>query len=139
MSNNTTPASDALHHPTQPRYLSPGGVLRFKPNKIVCHLLDKGGIDLNQLSLMGFDAKEWQQFAQLIGYSVSGYSDLSYVDDTARALANSKERDDVPEAVKRVDILEDKLKEVRKLLRDGLGELFEKHPDDFCTEAGDIQ
>lgn len=60
------------------------GVARFQPNKIVRHLLDvsqEKGYGLNQLAILGdlFSREDWEQFYQLIGYSVSGYGDLSKV------------------------------------------------------------
>lgn len=63
-------------------------VLRFKENRIVTTLLDhccklpgKMRLDLNDIACKDFADWERCQFAQLIGYSVSGYSDLSYVSD----------------------------------------------------------
>jgi hypothetical protein len=52
------------------------GVVRFKANPIVRFLLDHNGkFDLNDLHRMsetaGFGADDWDQFNQLIGYSVS--------------------------------------------------------------------
>jgi len=54
---------------------------RFKENKIVSHCLDFGGTDLNKIAVMNFSIEDREQFAQLIGYSLCGYSDLSYVTD----------------------------------------------------------
>jgi len=60
------------------------GILRFKPNRVVRYLLDHGGIDLNRLAFE-FSGKEYNderaQLAQLIGYSLSGFSELDYVSD----------------------------------------------------------
>ena len=66
----------------QPIGLDLSGVVRFKPNPIVLHLLkeaEKVGCDLNRIAQLGFDAASRRQFAQLIGYSVSGYGELNYV------------------------------------------------------------
>ena len=68
-------------HPTQPIVLDTHGCIRFKSNKIVTYLLDNGGIDMNKLAGLEFSDEDREQFAQLIGYSVSGASDLSYVSD----------------------------------------------------------
>lgn len=70
-------------HPIQPLSKDAHGVLRFKRNAIVCYLLDHGGIDLNQIGAMEFTKEDRQQFAQLIGYSLSGYGELNYVTDRA--------------------------------------------------------
>lgn len=79
----------ALPHPVQPVEDDGNDVIRFKENKIVRHLLDNGGIDLNQIARLGFPREDHVQFAQLIGYSVSGFGELSYVsdEDYARAAA----------------------------------------------------
>lgn len=65
-------------HPMQPVVFDQHGVVRFKANAIVRYLLDNGGIDMNHLALQNFSEEDEMQFAQLIGYSVSGYGDLSY-------------------------------------------------------------
>ena len=73
--------------PMQPIVMSkrkqdgPFGVIRFQENAIVRFLLDwasQRGMDLNALALMEFSAEDRMQFAQLIGYSVSGFGELSY-------------------------------------------------------------
>ena len=58
-----------------------GSVTRFRENQVVRHLLDHGGIDMNALAVLDFSDEDRAQFAQLIGYSVSGFGDLSYADD----------------------------------------------------------
>jgi len=70
-----------MKHPIQKVYLDKSGVARFKSNAIVRFLLDAGPFDMNQLAVMKFSAADRTHFAQLIGYSVSGFGDLSYVDD----------------------------------------------------------
>jgi hypothetical protein len=76
-----------MSHPIQPIYRDEHGTLRFKPNAIVRFLLDAGPYDMNKLAMMPWGDEDRQQFAQLIGYSVSGYSELSYVSDEAYARA----------------------------------------------------
>jgi hypothetical protein len=70
----------AVKNPMQP-IVNDGGVLRFKSNNIVRFLLDRGPNDLNTLGNIRylFSQDDWDQFMQLIGYSVSGYGDLSTV------------------------------------------------------------
>lgn len=70
------------NHPQQPTELDEHGTRRFKDNAIVRFLLDNGPFDLNNLALRHFTNEDRRQFAQLIGYSVCGYEDLSYVQDT---------------------------------------------------------
>lgn len=67
-----------LEQGEQPLVLDDNGVIRFRENRIINLLLEGGPFDLNQIALMAFTDQERQQLAQLIGYSVSGYGDLSY-------------------------------------------------------------
>lgn len=70
----------------QPIVQDKRGVFRFKRNGLVDALYEHGvktGLSLNELHCMDFTDEDRQQFAQLIGYSVSGYGSLSYVSDEA--------------------------------------------------------
>ena len=60
-----------IKHPMQPIGFDEEGTIRFKRNNIVRHLLDNNnaGINLNTLSI--------ETENQLIGYSTSGYGELS--------------------------------------------------------------
>lgn len=67
------------------------GVARFRPNALVQYLLDHGGIDMNTLAaLPGIHPEDREQFVQLIGYSVSGFCELSYVSRQAIRQATHK-------------------------------------------------
>ena len=82
-----------MKNPIQPLMKDANGVVRFKGNAIVQHLLDTHPTcDMNRLACMDFTDDDQQQFAQLIGYSLSGYGDLSYVDDRAYATAAEPNR-----------------------------------------------
>jgi hypothetical protein len=76
--------------PMQPVVLDEHGVVRFKANPIVRHLLDHGGIDMNAIARLDFPREAREQFAQLIGYSVSGASELDYASDAVIAMANAE-------------------------------------------------
>jgi len=65
--------------PDQPIVWAEDDVIRFRGNSIVRHLLDNGPFDMNTLATLSASIEDRAQFAQLIGYSVSGYGDLSYV------------------------------------------------------------
>lgn len=78
--------SKSARHPMQPLVMD-GATIRFKRNKLVEFLLDHGGIDLNQLAAMQFTDEDRCQFAQLIGYSLSGFGELNYVNDRMWARA----------------------------------------------------
>jgi hypothetical protein len=77
----------------QPVVLDVEGVARFKVNAVVRWMyerLKERGIGLNEIFAAhdpdGSDADDYQQLMQLIGYSVSGYGDLSTSDpEIARA------------------------------------------------------
>lgn len=88
--------------PMQPVTQDSHGVLRFRVNPIVRALLDRdtargrvypdfparsdGG--LNWIAMQDFSREDQEQFAQLIGYSISGYHELSYVSDESAAAAS---------------------------------------------------
>lgn len=117
-------------HPTQPLELDGHGVRRFKRNAIVEYLLRNGGIDLNKLATLDFSKEDRQQFAQLIGYSLSGYSELNYVDeDSYRKAAATSEGQDPRDA--EIAVLKETLYDIRKGLRKPVAELFGIHPDNL--------
>lgn len=76
--------------PVQPIIVDDHGTLRFRANSIVSFLLDDGPNDMNRLARIHFSDEDRQQFAQLIGYSLSGYGELSYVTDKAFKRAERK-------------------------------------------------
>jgi hypothetical protein len=79
-------------HPVQPIVEDADGVQRFKANAIVRYLLEAGPFDMNQLAVIPFSAEDREQFAQLIGYSLCGFGELSYVsDETYERAANQGE------------------------------------------------
>ena len=73
----------SLRHPMQPIGVDKHGVVRFKPNAIIEWLFETGKLDMNLVAVMAgnkvFNKEDQMQLAQLLGYSVSGYGDLSYV------------------------------------------------------------
>lgn len=103
-----------MRHPMQP-FVVKDNTIRFKPNAIVRYLLDRdtergrsdrplpgysvapseGG--LNHLSSCDFPQEDWEQFYQLIGYSLSGYHELSNVSDQSALEASEAARKVMPE------------------------------------------
>lgn len=81
-------------HPMQPVVMTKEKIVRFQENAIVRWMLDeataRGVFDLNTIARMPFDDADRMQLAQLIGYSVSGYGDLSYVSDKSFSEAAAK-------------------------------------------------
>ena len=118
-------------HPIQPLAYDEKGVLRFKANAIVQYLLDNGGIDLNKIACLPFSKEDRQQFAQLIGYSLGGYSTLSYSDNQTCEAAEKIFNDGLCEDKARIAYLEGELKALRDALQVPMARLFEKHPDDL--------
>lgn len=72
-------------NPMQPLVKDQHGTVRFKGNAIVEYLLECARVgksaDLNHIARLDFTQDDRCQFAQLIGYSLSGYHELSYVSD----------------------------------------------------------
>lgn len=79
---DTRPAST---HPMQPLVEDEHGVIRFKKNAIVSDMLDRDAANggQNKIAYEVITGKhtheDYSQLMQLIGYSVSGYGDLSIV------------------------------------------------------------
>lgn len=85
--------ASAPTHPMQPIHFDPDGVIRFRANSVVRYLLDAGPFDMNHLvCLPNIPAADFSQFAQLIGYSVGGFAELSYADEGAVAAAEAEAR-----------------------------------------------
>lgn len=72
-----------MRHPLQPLFIDEDGTVRFKANAIVRFLLDAGPFDMNKLAIMPWSNEDSEQFAQLIGYSLSGFGELNYVSEGA--------------------------------------------------------
>ena len=68
-------------HPMQKVYQDKDGTIRFRPNPLVQYMLDHGRVNLNDLAIVPASKADREQLAQLIGYSISGFGDLSYVRD----------------------------------------------------------
>lgn len=89
--------------PMRPIVIAEDGVIRFQENKVVRLLVDRArerGYSLNELVRDLPEASpDWDEFYQLIGYSVSGYGDLSRVS---------------PESVEAADTIAVKLSKTRK-------------------------
>lgn len=127
-------------HPIQPLYVDGNGTTRFKPNKIVEFLLEtcraRCGIYMNELAMMDFSQEDREQFAQLINYSLGGFSELSCVKDetyeTAMRMMEGCAVGTAPdEKDARIKMLESKLQKVRESLKELVPAVFRIHPDDL--------
>jgi len=84
----------------QPIIKDKNGHARFKENALVRLLLDesqKRGFGLNELARRDFPQSDWEEFYQLIGYSLSGYHELSMVSDASCIEATKAARVVMPE------------------------------------------
>lgn len=123
------------NHPIQPLEMQ-DGVLRFKSNAIVKHLLDAGAIDMNTIAMLNFAREDREQFAQLIGYSHGGAGDLSYMSDTVLQTAIIQyESGESKQQEARIKYLEAELQAIRDGLRNPVARLFGLHPDDLDAEV----
>lgn len=72
-----------LKHPRQPIGYAEDNIIRFKPNGIIRWMLEQGGqgkkFNLNDIAMQSFSVEDRVQFWQMLGYSVSGFGDLSFV------------------------------------------------------------
>jgi hypothetical protein len=122
-----------VENPIQPLITDENGVLRFKLNEIVRYLLDSHPTcSLNELAMMSFSEEDRQQFAQLIGYSLSGYGELPYVDDYAYESAEMVAENTEAEDKCRIAVLESDLAALRVALREPIARLYGIHPDDLA-------
>lgn len=107
-------------HPMQPIVKDEDGVPRFHENAIVRYIVDhaadvvhpgakaidpdtdkpyhQGRLDLGKLMTMDFPQEDREQFAQLMGYSIAGYHELSYVSDESCAQASALTEQVMPSA-----------------------------------------
>lgn len=64
----------------QPMYIAEDGLIRFKENHVVRHLLEKARVNTDEMLAKGnFSDEDKRQFMQLLGYTVKGYIELPYV------------------------------------------------------------
>lgn len=118
------------NHPIQPLAADDHNVIRFKQNTIVRRLVDEYG--LNEIAVWEPQpsSEDWQQLAQLIGYSLDGYCSLSYVNDEAWAAAQGVSLG-VDQRDARIEYFRETIVKIKKALQDGLAAVYEQHPSDF--------
>jgi hypothetical protein len=122
--------------PIQPLEIDDNNVLRFRPNKLVQFLLDNNGkIDMNMLASIDFPREDREQFAQLIGYSHSGFADLGYVTDETYLAAAKMHEKGMSDTEARLIVLTDLVMKLRAELREPMAELFGVHPDDLTNQG----
>ncbi|MDC6536606.1 hypothetical protein LN429_15990 [Pseudomonas syringae] len=122
-----------MNHPIQPLEADEQHSFRFKENKIVTYLLDHGGIDMNALAMLDFSAEDREQFAQLIGYPLAGFRELSYARADTLAVATTMARTGQTETESRIAYLEAELKALRSAMIAPVSRLYGIHPDDLTS------
>lgn len=111
------------------------GVHRFVKNRIVSFLLDNGPHDMNSLAKMDFTSEEREQFAMLIGYSLSGFGELPYTSDETYDAVWKMAKGGITETDARNHALRLQLREARSGVGVAASVLFGMHPDDFdCSD-----
>lgn len=120
-----------MKHPIQPIYKDKHDTYRFKENAIVNFLLTNGGFDLNKLAMMEFSIEDREQFAQLIGYSLHGFGELSFVTDETYETAERMAKQGVTEEQAQIEYLKNTLIEVKKGLKIAFVAAFQIHPNDL--------
>jgi len=116
--------------PIQPIVNDEQGRPRFVTNRIVETLLDSGELDMNALAVMDFTHQEREQFAQLIGYSLDGFSELSYVSNEAYTTAALMSQGMTEQEAKTAH-LQDSLDFIKDSLKGVVPLLYSIHPDDM--------
>lgn len=107
-----TDEDNILNEPMQPIYMDKNGVVRFAENKIVKYLSETPMGNLNNIAGLSFSDRDRRQFAQLIGYSVSGYGDLPYVTTEHCELADKQAEPVIKKSRKKAEPLNIKTTEV---------------------------
>lgn len=123
-----------MKNPIQPLYWAEDGLIRFKQNKIIRDLLDfatEKGFGLNEIACGEYTADDHAQLAQLIGYSLYGFGELSYVDNHTFEAARAMCHEGKTEQQARIEYLEGVIAELKEKLRGPMAMLFEVHEDDL--------
>ena len=55
------------------------GVIRFKQNAVIRWLFEQGHLNLNRIPVDELPLEDVEEFWQMLGYSVSGYGELSFI------------------------------------------------------------
>lgn len=120
-----------MKHPIQPIVTDDHGVYRFKANTIIQHLFNTRVLDLNEIAVMSFPVEDRVQLAQLIGYSISGFGDLSYVSNDDYRAAYAMTETDNNEKDAKIQSLEATLDDIRVGLKKASAAAFRIAEEDL--------
>ena len=115
--------------PIQPTFVDDNGTIRFRLNSIVRALLETSTLDLNKIACMDFTKQERMQLAQLIGYSLGGFGELSYVDDETYGAAARLHENEISEQEARMIELREQFSRIKESLYKIMSEIEELHPE----------
>jgi hypothetical protein len=120
-----------MKHPIQ-KPVMVGKVLRFTENTVVqllLEMLEKHGQGLNHLHTKGnhLPSEDWDQFNQLLGYSLSN----APINGDTKEAAYKMFKKGLSEEAARAEEAERQLDFLRDNMRDAVAALFKKHPNDF--------
>lgn len=118
--------------PMQPISTGEDGLPRFEANTIVKRLLEFArlhGLGQQELASENHSQEDWEQFAQLIGYSLRGFDELSYVSGAAKKIAERMAELGEDEQTARLRRAEMLLRELKSGLRHPISRLFELDRD----------
>ncbi len=114
--------------PIQPLETDKHGILRFRENKCVVALMKQvealGGSWSECLYADGVETADRVQFAQLHGYSLSGFGDLGHVPETDLQAAREMHEAGKSELQARHEVLERQLNTLKNLMRPAVSELY---------------
>lgn len=121
-----------MKHPIQNTHIDAQGILRFVSNGVVrlmLEMLKTRGADLNAIRIAGnsIPQEDWDQFNQLIGYSVGN----APIDPAITYAAQLAHENGHPIDTVRADAAEELLVTIQKALREGIAELYGIHPDNL--------
>lgn len=123
-----------MSQPMQEPYKDEHDTIRFKPNPIVNYLIENGNITLNEIATLDVPREDSEQFFQLIGYSLNGYSELSSVSDESYETAVKVYTTGQSELEAKCEVLSEQLTKTKAALKPLVSELFSVHPDDLDQE-----
>lgn len=125
----------SVKQPMQPIELDEKGTPRFKGNGVIKYLFQTGKLNLNDLSVLlgqgAFSQEDYSQITQLLGYSVSGWGDLSTSPEHLVRAADAEAH--LLTSGKREKYIE----QARGLCRDIGGSSLEMSGDDVSIEVDD--
>lgn len=122
-----------LHHPFQPLGRDAEGLLRFKKNTMVEFMFSKGCISLSmdEFGKLLFPLEDREQFVQLLGCSLTNFSNLPYVRAETYSAVVQKTAISCSDAEAKVSVLQHTLDCIRDGLRIAVPHAFKIDSEDL--------